>query len=73
MPYTSTYALTNATLPYVLEVAVSGALEAIEDPALAHGLNTGADTSRTPRSPSRFRSPTSIPTPLSHRAEPVLA
>ena len=40
VPYTSTYALTNATLPYVLEVAVSGALEAIEDPALAHGLNT---------------------------------
>src|SRR6185436_13720766 len=35
VPYTSTYALTNATLLYVLEVAVSGALGAIEDPALA--------------------------------------
>ena len=73
VPYTSTYALTNATLPYVLEVAVSGALEAIEDPALAHGLNTAADTSRTPRSPSRFRFLTSIPTPCLHRAEPAFA
>ena len=40
VPYTSTYALTNATLPYVLDVAVDGPLAAIEDPALAHGLNT---------------------------------
>ena len=40
VPYTSTYALTNATLPYVLDVAVDGPLAAIEDQALAHGLNT---------------------------------
>ena len=40
VPYTSTYALTNATLPYVLDVAVDGPLAAIDDPALAHGLNT---------------------------------
>ena len=32
VPYTSTYALTNATLPYILEVAVHGPLE-----ASAHG------------------------------------
>ena len=40
VPYTSTYALTNATLPYVLEVAVNGPLGAISDPALALGMNT---------------------------------
>jgi alanine dehydrogenase len=41
VPYTSTYALTNATLPYVLAVALSGAgTGAREDPALAAGVNT---------------------------------
>ena len=41
VPYTSTYALTNATLPYILEVAVHGARGACEtDPALIHGVNT---------------------------------
>ena len=44
VPYTSTYALTNATLPYVLDVAdrrVRGtAMRA--DPALARGVNTAA-------------------------------
>jgi alanine dehydrogenase len=41
VPHTSTYALTNATLPYLLEVAVHGALGAARrDPAIAHGLNT---------------------------------
>ena len=41
VPRTSTYALTNATLPYVVEVANHGVRAAIEhDPALAHGLNT---------------------------------
>ena len=40
VPYTSTYALTNATLPYILEVAVAGARDAISDPALAQGVNT---------------------------------
>lgn len=43
VPYTSTYALTNATLPYVAEVASKGAAAAVAaDPALAHGLNTHA-------------------------------
>jgi alanine dehydrogenase len=41
VPYTSTYALTNATLPYILEVAVNGARGACQaDPALIHGVNT---------------------------------
>jgi alanine dehydrogenase len=41
VPYTSTYALTNATLPYILEVAVNGARGACDaDPALIHGVNT---------------------------------
>jgi alanine dehydrogenase len=41
VPYTSTYALTNATLPYILEVAAKGPLAACHsDPALIHGVNT---------------------------------
>ena len=41
VPYTSTYSLTNATLPYQLEVARLGALGAItNNDALRHGLNT---------------------------------
>jgi alanine dehydrogenase len=41
VPASSTHALTNATLPYLVEVAVHGATEACRrDPALAHGLNT---------------------------------
>src|SRR5436190_5433974 len=43
VPHTSTYALTNATLPYQLEVALHGAAGASRrDPALSHGLNTYA-------------------------------
>ena len=40
VPHTSTYALTNATLPYLLEVAVKGATVAATDAPVAHGLNT---------------------------------
>lgn len=41
VPATSTHALTNATLPYLVEVAVHGATEAARlDLALAHGINT---------------------------------
>ena len=41
VPHTSTYALTNATLPYQLEVALHGALGAARrDASIAHGLNT---------------------------------
>jgi alanine dehydrogenase len=43
VPHTSTYALTNATLPYLLEVASHGAAKAARrDPALALGCNTVA-------------------------------
>ncbi len=41
VPHTSTYALTNATLPYIQEVAVHGpAAAAQRDPAMAFGVNT---------------------------------
>ena len=40
VPHTSTYALTNATLPYVVELANRGLEEAVrDDPALAKGVN----------------------------------
>lgn len=43
VPHTSTYALTNATLPYVRAIASSGWTEAMtSDPALALGLNVHA-------------------------------
>jgi alanine dehydrogenase len=43
VPHTSTYALTNATLPYVAEVASVGvAAAAAHDRALAGGINTVA-------------------------------
>jgi len=43
VPHTSTYALTNVTLPYVLELANLGWQRALRnDPALALGLNTHA-------------------------------
>ncbi len=41
VPNTSTYALTNATLPYIQDVAVNGSAEAARrDPAIAYGVNT---------------------------------
>ncbi len=41
VPHTSTYALTNATLPYVLALAEQGVARAVEsDPALLGGVNT---------------------------------
>ena len=41
VPHTSTYALTNVTLPYVIEIANRGWREALRrDPSLALGLNT---------------------------------
>jgi alanine dehydrogenase len=40
VPHTSTYALTNATLPYVVELANRGLADAVaSDPALAKGVN----------------------------------
>jgi alanine dehydrogenase len=41
VPHTSTYALTNVTLPYAVELANKGWKQALrDDPALALGLNT---------------------------------
>ena len=40
VPHTSTYALTNATLPYVVDVANGGIAAARDDPALRGGLTT---------------------------------
>jgi alanine dehydrogenase len=41
VPHTSTYALTNATLPYLLELATAGLPDACRrDPTLASGVNT---------------------------------
>ncbi len=43
VPHTSTYALTNVTLPYVMEIANHGWREALRaDPSFAPGLNTHA-------------------------------
>src|SRR5216684_4247642 len=41
VPHTSTYALTNVTLPYIVEIADKGWRDALRaDPALAAGLHT---------------------------------
>ncbi|HEY1738796.1 MAG TPA: alanine dehydrogenase [Acidimicrobiia bacterium] len=41
VPHTSTYSLTNATLPYVVDLATKGVRDACaDDPALAAGVNT---------------------------------
>jgi alanine dehydrogenase len=41
VPHTSTYALTNATLPYVIDLAEKGVERAVQDdPLLATGVNT---------------------------------
>jgi alanine dehydrogenase len=41
VPHTSTYALTNVTLPYALDLANKGWKQALrDDPSLAKGLNT---------------------------------
>jgi alanine dehydrogenase len=43
VPHTSTWALTNATLPYAVQLAEKGWEQALrDDDALAHGLNTHA-------------------------------
>ena len=43
VPRTSTYALTNVTLPYVLAIAKRGLVDAVRgDPALARGVNVYA-------------------------------
>jgi alanine dehydrogenase len=42
VPRTSTYALTNATLPYAVALATRGPAAALMDPALGHGVNTAS-------------------------------
>jgi len=42
VPITSTYALTNATLPYVLALAGEGPRALAADPGFAKGLNVAA-------------------------------
>jgi alanine dehydrogenase len=43
VPNTSTHALTNVTLPYVMALAAEGTAAAVRgDPALAHGVNVAA-------------------------------
>ena len=44
VPHTSTYALTNATLPYLLQLALGGKQAELSEPAVAGGLNTFAGT-----------------------------
>ena len=39
VPHTSTYALTNATLPYLAAVAIRGVRGAAADPAVRLGIN----------------------------------
>jgi alanine dehydrogenase len=39
VPYTSTYALTNATLPYIAQVARDPRAAGLQDAALGHGYN----------------------------------
>ena len=49
VPHTSTYALTNATLPYTIELARLGVVGAINaDRALAGGVNTAAGNVTNP-------------------------
>jgi alanine dehydrogenase len=49
VPHTSTYALTAATLPYIVELAEHGVSGAIaRDPALRHGVNTVAGRLTSP-------------------------
>jgi alanine dehydrogenase len=48
VPFTSTYALTNATLPYIAEVARNPRHALVDDPALGHGLNCFAGMMTNP-------------------------
>ncbi len=64
VPRTSTFALTNATLPYVLAVAGLGVAEAARrDPALAKGINVWRGRVVHPAVAAALGEP---PTPLDH-------
>ena len=50
VPITSTYALTNATLPYVLALADLGVRDAVaRDPGLRSGVNVAGGQGHAPR------------------------
>ena len=54
VPATSTYALTNATFPYLFALANKGVEQALrDDPGLAKGLNAAGGSSSCRKSPSR--------------------
>jgi alanine dehydrogenase len=49
VPHTSTYALTNATLPYAVALATQGIVDAAaHDPELARGVNTAGGAVTNP-------------------------
>ncbi|MCX6407443.1 MAG: alanine dehydrogenase [Propionibacteriales bacterium] len=62
VPHTSTYALTNATLPYTVALADRGWRDALRaDPSLALGLNTHAGTvTNAPVAQAHGLTPTSL-------------
>jgi len=65
VPHTSTYALTNATLPYVVEVAERGvARAAAADPALRAGVNTVAGQVTNPAVAEALGRPAADPVAL---------
>jgi alanine dehydrogenase len=65
VPHTSTYALTNATLPYVLAVADQGLAGAVtQDPALRSGVNTVAGEVTNPAVAEALRRPAADPLAL---------
>ncbi|MEA2828203.1 MAG: alanine dehydrogenase [Actinomycetota bacterium] len=65
VPHTSTYALTNATLPYIVEVAERGvAGAAILDPALRAGVNTVAGEVTNPAVAEALGRPSADPVAL---------
>ena len=70
VPHTSTYALTNVTLPYAVQLANRGWRDALgANRPLALGLNTHDGASPTPPSPRRTASSPSTCRPSSGRPE----
>ena len=77
VPVTSTYALTNATLPYVLHLADAGVAQAArENPGLARGVNVVAGKvtyEPVPRRRGRTTRSSSRRSPPGDRRPPSLA
>jgi alanine dehydrogenase len=67
VPHTSTYALTNVTLPYAAAIADSGWAAAVRrDPALAAGVNlTSGEVVSAPVAEAHGLSSTELSTVLS--------